>query len=99
MKNISLMKVTAIVLTITFASVLSNISRAEMLLTPEITKNVQSSFSDLDSDKDGSLNLSEVGASNNDVLKKAFAKVDADNDSLLSKAEFDAFTGAIQPKL
>ncbi len=50
-------------------------------------------LSQYDADKDGALSETELLSSDNEALKIAFKKLDANKDSSISKYEFTAFTG------
>jgi Ca2+-binding EF-hand superfamily protein len=52
-------------------------------------------LSQYDADKDGSLSETELLSSDNEALKIAFKKLDANNDLAISKYEFTAFTGKV----
>ncbi len=58
-------------------------------------KTFEQLLSQYDTDKDGSLNETELLSSDNEALKIAFKKLDANADSAISQYEFTAFTGEL----
>jgi Ca2+-binding EF-hand superfamily protein len=107
MKNISLFKVTAMVITAALASSLVN---AEDKVTetieksqPEMVKVEQElSFPGLiakvDSDQNGMLSLEELTATQNKVLQAEFTNIDANQDQQIDEAEFNSFIAEIKDK-
>lgn len=93
MKNISLMKLTGIVLISTFAS---SVIAADKIEKPVITKSPETipatekvQFSDFDIDGNGLLNSAE--AEKSELLNNAFVKIDSNGDAIINRDEFSAF--------
>jgi hypothetical protein len=91
MKGISLIKVTmAIVATALLSLVVSAEENGQVKnIAVELAKTQQVEFSELDSDKNGSLTEVEVAA--NKALHHAVAKVDTNGDATISKGEYNNF--------
>ena len=89
MKNISLMKMSSIVIAATLAA--NFVSASE-----EVTATKNPAFvkllSQLDTDKNGLLDRSEILTSNNKTLKETFNKIDSDNNAQISEKEFNQFS-------
>ena len=102
MKKISLIKVTALVVTALLGSAFvsadesakANIDTASTTLTkPEAVSIVETNvipvaFDAFDKDKDGSISKREIQAGSDEKLKLIFDKLDTNKDQLLSKEEF-----------
>lgn len=105
MKNVSLTRVTAVVVFAAFASnfVMANeetktvaVKAVSVKSTPATKEQVpQISFTQLivklDSDKNGLLSQSEVLASESKLLLTEFTKMDTDGDSQISEEEFNQY--------
>jgi Ca2+-binding EF-hand superfamily protein len=100
MKDISLFKVTVMVITAALASSFVNaedkITESIEKFQPEIEKVEQElSFSTLiaevDSDENGMLSLDEVSTTQNKVLQEEFNNIDANQDKQIDETEFNSF--------
>ena len=107
MKNISLFKVTAIVIT---AALASNFVSAE----DKITDLVEQSQSDmvkvekqvsfttliehLDGDQNGMLSQDEVAVSQNKLLQEYFSNIDVNQDQQIDEAEFNSYLAEVKDK-
>lgn len=111
MNNISLVKVTVGIVVAAAATFFVNANEVlpalgdmknevnKELPTGNISTAVDKSFSMLlsqyDTDMDGSLSEDELLSSDNEALKIAFDKLDANEDLTISEDEFTAFSGSI----
>jgi len=107
MKNISLFKVTAMVITAALASSFVN---AEDKVTETIETSqyemvkIDQEFSfsalitKLDTDQNGMLSLDEVAATPNKVLHQEFSNIDANQDKQIDEAEFNSFLAEVKDK-
>ena len=88
MKNISLTKVTLIVVITTLASSLVSAKDVLSQKIPAIapTASVNTQFEQLDSDKDNFLSLEEAKVSK--IIHDTFTKIDTNSDTTISKGEF-----------
>lgn len=97
MKNISLFKVTTMVIAVAFASSFVNAEDkvVEKTSADAVKSAKQPSFSSLieklDTDKNGTLSEAEVAANQNQRLHKAFSKMDANQDKQIDEAEFNNY--------
>lgn len=91
MKNISLIKVTFVVVAAALASPLVSAKDAipESITTIESPAIQSIQFEQLDLDKNGLLNLSETET--NKLVHDAFTKIDSNGDATISKDEFAKF--------
>lgn len=97
MKNISLMKVTAVVGLAAIASFIVSAEEDKPMLTQMKKLAVElPSFTAIDTDGNGMLSMPEVVASSYDKLKSAFPRLDSNNDSLLTKEEFSQFVKSLK---
>ncbi|GAA6173575.1 hypothetical protein NBRC116592_32450 [Colwellia sp. KU-HH00111] len=105
MKNVSLFKVSALVITIAFAS---SFVKAEDKITEKaqstLTKPAKlSSFSGLiaafDQDKNGILSQNEAAADQNHLLNVEFNKIDANQDKQIDEAEFNNYLEEVNGKI
>jgi len=100
MKNVSLFKVTAMVVTVAFASSFVN---AEDKISKEIEKaqsdvvevakqlNFPALIEKLDSDKNGMLSHTEVSANKSQLFHEEFNKMDINQDKQIDEAEFNSY--------
>jgi len=108
MSNLSLVRVSIGIVVVAAATFLVNANEVmpkaselksevkEALPTKSMpVKTYEQLLSQYDADKDGALSESELISSDNDALKIAFKKLDANNDSSISSYEFTAFTGKV----
>jgi hypothetical protein len=111
MKNISLIKVTAIVITVGFAS---NFVYAENKVDKAIDKvqtdvaeiveeakqvNFPDLLKELDSDKNSKLSQTEVSADKNTILQEEFNKMDLNKDKQIDELEFNSYITEVQNKI
>ena len=89
MKNISLFKISAMVITVALASNFVNaqdkVTHAVKTVQPATTQlvkklNFPTLIEKLDTDKDGALSQAEVTTSHSELLQQIFTKVDTNND-------------------
>jgi len=108
MKNINLLKVTAIVITAALASNFVNaedkISTTIEASQPEVAKiEQQLSFpaliTELDGDANGMLSQDEVAVSHLTFLQEEFNTIDANQDSQIEEAEFNSFIAQLKNKV
>ena len=110
MKNVSLLKVTALVVTAAFASTFVNaedkLDRAVKDINKTVEK-IQSQVAEaadqlkfsaltekLDSDKNGMLSEAEVSANESELLTEEFNKMDANQDKQIDEAEYNSYLAA-----
>ncbi|MCW8833867.1 MAG: hypothetical protein OQK09_13015 [Colwellia sp.] len=104
MKNVSLFKVTAMVITVAFASSFVNAEDKviEKSQADAIGSAKQPTFSTLieklDTDKNGMLSQAEVSANKNQLLHKEFNKMDANQDQQIDEAEFNNYLAKVKNK-
>jgi len=97
MYNISLTKISMVVIAATFTTLLVSANDDIVSVSPSKDMNAFKviKFSDLaaqfDTDKNGLLSQSELKASNNEALHIAFNKLDINTDANISEQEFAAF--------
>ncbi len=89
MKNISLIKISIIVIIAALASNFVSANDEVQEMTPHIS--FSSLLNALDSNKNGFLDRSEVLNSENDALKSAFSDIDSNSDSKISEDEFNSY--------
>jgi len=96
MNNMSLIKISMVVITATFTTLLVS-AYDDISSTKQLKENMnkQIKFSQLadkfDIDKDGLLSKNELKATNNDALYIAFNRLDTNKDTNISEQEFLAF--------
>jgi len=108
MKNVSLFKVTAMVVSVAFASSFVN---AEEKVNKAIEK-AQSDVAELaqqlkfsalieklDSDKNGMLSQSEVSVHKSQLLDEAFTKMDVNQDKQIDEAEYNNYLAQVKNKI
>ena len=114
MKNISLLKVTAMVITVAFASNFVNADdKLEKALEKaqsdieKVTESVveaakQLEFSalieKLDSDENGMLSEAEVSANQSQLLHQEFNKMDVNQDKQIDEAEYNSYIAQVSDK-
>ncbi len=103
MKNVSLFKVTAMVVTVAFASNFVNAEdKIEKSQADVVDVAQQLSFSalieKLDSDKNGMLSQAEVSANQTQLLHEIFNKVDINQDKQIDEAEFNTYLAAVKAR-
>ena len=112
MNNISLMKISLIVVAATLAScfvsadddIKKDINKLKQEVKQSINKlnteiDKQPSFSDLiaklDRNNNGQLSKSEITLTNNELLEKAFNKIDLNADAEITQKEFETFLNQV----
>jgi len=107
MKNISLFKVTVMVITAALASGFVNagdkVTHAIKKPQSEIAQiekqvNFSSLVTKLDSDKNGILSQEEVTASQNTILQEEFSNIDVNQDKQIDEAEFNSYLAEVKGK-
>lgn len=98
MKSISLLKLSAVVVSAIMASFIVNADEVSTVSGDKEPAQVQEksgvekiAFSALDTNKDGKLSKTEVDASKNPLLAQAFTKIDLNADDELTQDELDSF--------
>ena len=98
MRNISLLKLSAVVVSASMASFFVSADEISITSADKEPAQVQEksgvekiAFSALDTNKDGKLSKQEVGASKNQLLAQAFSKIDLNADDELTQDELDSF--------
>jgi len=115
MKNISLMKLTGVVMLTALASTAMNasatadeVSKNELKLAATDAKETISAqkviahdelFKPLDTDKNGLISQEELGGTDSTLLKKEFAKIDTNADQGISKQELKAYLEKVEVKV
>jgi len=89
MKNISLVKISSIVIIAALASNFVSANDDVQTVVPQVS--FSSLLSALDTDKNGFLDRSEVLDSDNEALKKMFSNIDLNSDSKISEDEFNSY--------
>jgi len=114
MKNISLLKITAMVVTVAFASSFVNaddklnkaLEKAQSNID-DVTNSVaeaakQLDFSalieKLDSDENGMLSEAEVSANQSQLLHQEFNKMDVNQDKQIDEAEYNSYIAQVNEK-
>lgn len=114
MKNISLLKITAMVVTVALASSFVNaddklnkaVEKAQSDIN-EVTKDVveaakQLDFSvlieKLDSDENGMLSEAEVSANQSQLLNQEFNKMDVNQDKQIDEVEYNSYVAQVMDK-
>jgi len=107
MKNVSLFKVTAMVVTVAFASSFVNaedkISKVVEKVESDVVEvskqlNFPALIEELDSDKNGMLSQSEVSANQSKLLQEEFNKMDVNQDKQIDEAEFNSYLAEVKDK-
>ena len=107
MKNVSLFKVTAMVVTVAFASSFVNaedkISKVVEKTQSDVVEvakqlNFPALIEELDSDKNGMLSQTEVSANQSKLLQEEFNKMDVNQDKQIDEAEFNSYLGEVKDK-
>ena len=98
MNNVSLMKVTGLVLVVAFASTLVNANEKPKTTVSTVSQLVDEKelFTPLDTDKNGLLSKKEVLESSNTLLQKEFDKIDVNSDSDISQEEFKVYLSKVK---
>ena len=109
MKNVSLMKITAMVVVVTVA-LASNFVNAEDKVNKTIAKaqsdvaelakqlKFSSLIEKLDSDKNGMLSQTEVSTNQSQLLHDEFNKMDVNQDKQIDEAEFNSYFAEVKAK-
>lgn len=104
MKNVSLFKVTAMVISVAFASSFVN---AEDKITEKAKSEVATSaeqlnfsalIAKLDSDKNGMLSQEEASVDQSQLLNVEFNKMDVNQDKQIDEAEFNRYLVEVNAK-
>ena len=107
MKNVSLFKITAMVVTVAFASSFVNaedkISKVVEKVESDVVEvskqlNFPALIEELDSDKNGMLSQSEVSANQSKLLQEEFNKMDVNQDKQIDEAEFNSYLAEVKDK-
>lgn len=104
MKNVSLFKITAMVITVAFASSFVNAEDkiVEKAQSEIVASAEQLSFSaliaKLDSDKNGMLSQEEASVDQSQLLNVEFNKVDVNQDKQIDEAEFNRYLVEVNAK-
>jgi len=104
MKNVSLFKITAMVITVAFASSFVNAEDkiVEKAQSEIVASAEQLSFSaliaKLDSDKNGMLSQDEAAVDQSQLLNVEFNKVDVNQDKQIDEAEFNRYLVEVNAK-
>ncbi len=105
MKNVSLFKVTAMVVSVAFASSFVNaedkINKAIEKVQSDVAELAQQlEFSNLieklDSDKNGMLSQSEVSTQQSQLLHDVFNKIDINQDKQIDEAEYNNYLAQVK---
>jgi len=104
MKNVSLLKVTFMVVVAALASNLVNadddvqktIEHAKPIIVPQIQ--FSELIEELDSDKNGMLSEEEVSVTQSKVLQEEFKKMDTNEDSQIDEAEYNSYLAEVKDK-
>ena len=98
MNNVSLMKVTGLVVVAAFASAMVNANEEPKTAVSTVSQLVDEKelFIPLDTDKNGLLSKQEVLESSNTLLQKEFAKIDVNSDSDISQEEFKVYLSKVK---
>ncbi len=88
MNNLSLKKITFVVAIAAFTSPFVTADEAK---ENEKSNTSSSLIAHFDTDKDGTLNKAEVGASDKKKLQLAFDKIDSNGDAEITEAELNIF--------
>lgn len=111
MKNISLIKVTVMVISVGFASNFVNaedkinktVDKAQVDIAKTVEEAEQIKFSDLleelDSDKNGMLSQAEASADQNKILQDEFKRMDVNKDKQIDELEFNNYIAEVQNKV
>jgi len=108
MKTISLIKVTAIVVSVAFASNFVNAEEKVIDViekTPTDVTEVANQLSfpalieALDSDKNGMLSQAEASADQSKLLQDEFSKMDVNQDKQIDEAEFNDYLAQVKTKI
>lgn len=104
MKNVSLVKVTAMVITVTFVSNFVNakdkiIEKAQSEVVTSVEQlNFSALIAKLDSDKNSMLSQKEASVAQNQLLNREFSKIDINQDKQIDEAEFNRYLVAVNAK-
>ncbi len=100
MRNISLLKLSAVVVSASMASFFVSADEVSITSADKKPAQVQTqeksgvekiAFSALDTNKDGKLSKQEVSVSQNQLLAQAFSKIDLNADDELTQDELDSY--------
>ena len=114
MRNVSLMKLTGVVMLAALASTAMNASAMndeatlEKVSTKVATTTVVSAkdvvdhgalFQPLDADKDGLISMAELGDTDSALLKQEFTKIDTNADNGISEQELKTYLEKVEVKV
>ena len=104
MKNVSLFKVTAMVISVAFASNFVNAedkiiekTQSEAVASAE-QLNFSALIAKLDSDKNGMLSQDEASVDKSQLLNVEFSKMDVNQDKQIDEAEFNRYLVEVNAK-
>ena len=104
MKNVSLLKVTFMVVVAALASSLVNaddavekvVEQKQPILVPQIQ--FSELIEKLDSDKNGMLSEEEVSVTKSKLLQDEFKKMDSNQDNQIDEAEYNSYLAEVKDK-